>query len=148
MDFSPTVARATPVALALALLVGLGGCRAVLGVEDLYVIDGGEDATGDAGNPDAFGACAEKCRQDNPAAAGSFFNNLENCLCANKTPRVCGADCTVYCDTHNTSDLTPACRACIARDAIPNGGPCANLQCTSGGSSCAPYVNCVKGCPR
>jgi hypothetical protein len=127
----------------------LAGCRAVIGVEDLHVDDGGVGDAADGGDAGAsFAACAEQCRQSAPAAATSFYGSVDNCLCANKTPRACLGECSNYCDQPDPQNLTAACRACIARDALAPNGVCANVQCGGGGGGCGTYVNCVKACPR
>ena len=136
------------IALALVTVVGGGGCRAVLGVEDLHVEgDASADGGGDASA--AFAACADSCKSQFQAGSAAFYSNsVENCLCNNKIPRQCVPECNNFCESPDPINLTLACRACIAHDALATTGVCANAQCGGGSGGCTSYVNCVKSCPR
>ncbi len=145
LTLSHTVAG---VAFGFVAVLGLVGCRAVLGVEDLHVDADG--SAGDAGGGgDAFAACSESCRSQFASASTAFYSNsAENCLCNNKIPRQCVPECNQFCNSPDPINLTAPCRYCIQHDALAATGVCANVQCGGGSGGCTSYVNCVKACPR
>ena len=130
----------------LAALAALTGCRAIIGVED-FTAESDAGTSADAASDGAsFAACALTCGVNNPSGQQAFSSSLEGCLCQNKVPRTCPAECTLFCD--NGGGTPPAaCRACVLTQ-LASGGVCAT-SCQGGSSGpCANFVNCVKACPK
>jgi hypothetical protein len=129
------------------MIVVVGGCRAIVGIEDVTVGDGGTDGgtSGDAAaDATTFAECRTKCAAATPTGESALFNNIDNCLCDGKIARVCPAECNDHCDQGGS--VQEPCRACVLQ-AITD----AKLQCTCNGGgtgSCTTYVNCIKTCPK
>jgi len=122
----------------LAMVLIVGGCRAIVGIEDVTVGDAGAAADGPT-----FAECRTKCTTATPTGEGQYFGNIENCLCNNKVARVCPAECNAYCDQPQT--VPEACRACVL---VAVAGSKLQCGCNGGGSgACTTYLACIKTCP-
>lgn len=151
--------------------VALLSCRAVLGIEELELVDGGaatgpgQDASTD-GAPDAGGdapsdggggaktdvaACASKtdlrdcsmcCRDSFPAAAGELEQTFKGCVCAAACAATEGCD-TTLCTGGSVGGTN--CPKCI--DEVVRGGACIKEsdQCARS-ATCEPALTCLLSC--
>lgn len=153
----------------------LGGCRGVLGIEDLDVVaDGGGDATrADAKVDSPFDAsvtdtstadvtvpnkCAvdadcPKCCHDDPALRPAFarlgqYAKATSCICGT-APCSSTAECGADICTGSTGAPAGGCLQCVDMQIRPAAGTsqCANAktQC-NGDSSCKPFLDCITSC--
>lgn len=136
----------------------LAGCRAVIGVEELVLSDGGPDtgadgaasvdAASDVASPDASSSvdggvsvadCVKRCQD----AGTTFYDEMHTCMCMGANLKTCASVCSGYCP--KSVPPTSDCEACIATEALANGGTCisAATNCSQG---CKAFVACVKAC--
>ncbi len=155
--------RKTGTELFFVVALILGGCRAVIGIDDLQRGDGGVDASiGDTGAPDAvadatpdgappadggdagrtLAECNTLCRADAGEGGAAFSTEMHSCICQGASFKACGAECTGYCPNGNTP--SPACETCILQQAFGSGVCVAKASnCTS---ACQGFLQCVTKC--
>lgn len=157
--------RKTGTELALVGILILGGCRAVIGIDDLQRGDASVDASFvDGGSPDVaaeaspdgapaadggdagrtLAECNAYCRSDGGAADGgaAFSNEMHSCICQGASFKACGAECGGYCP--NGSANSPACETCLLQQAFGSGVCVAKASnCTS---ACQGFLQCVTKC--
>ena len=149
--------------IGVALLLLVTGCRAMLGIEDVYleddaaaadvalpdstaVADGGDGSitASDGGRP-SLEQCVTWCRTDGGFFAGSvaFVAELRSCMCQGSKLVACATECGGLCP--NGSNSTTACETCIMQETLDAGGLCGPTA-ASCSTPCRSFRQCVVSC--
>lgn len=132
------------------------GCRAVVGIEDLHVGDGGT-VTGDTGPSDAGadaateasiaecagsdrGACGHCCRDKYFAGNPILESFSKTCVCG-------GGRCNGTCDASICSGTAPPSECVTCMDNELHNVNCHAIGDCKNDPTCAPLGRCLEGCP-
>ena len=161
-----------PQAATLFAIVFVAGCRGVLGIDDLTLVDGGvgdagpHDGAGDSATqsdtgpadtggdaPPACGGTTNKgdcemcCGRDNMNAFTAFQMHVDQSIPCACTACMPGSQCT---SAHkicggSTPIMMTMCLGCVINTAIDNTCPEIVSACQQD-ATCRPYLGCVAGC--